>query len=421
MSRKSLNKFSDEITSGLRPDLEGDKVPLWADGGNVVFEDGGVRPSLGRYSIAKKLQGLPPSGLIETIIGGKNTLFWGTADPDGVNGKLFMWQEGDSSATDVTRVSGGDYTGTGIWSLTPWGQWVIATNGVDEPQLFGHSSDPDDFQNMYAVSGVSGMVGATTWDLVKQNGPFLFGFGTNVNPQSFMWCDEDNALIWDPLPGNFAGDLPVRDLFSNIMAVGQLNVGVAIYGRDQMHYTEYIGGQLVHSIRRIQNNVGAFGKQCISTVGPYNFGFGPRGFFRTDGTQTEYIDNDHIHDFVFGRLDRDNAYKAVSWVNVGAFTIFWSFPETGFGGENSITVGFNWKTRGWTIIDAGSNSATSGGVFDTPYHLGYAGAVMKESDEITSVPGDPLLMSAEVALYGLGYGESGYGEMGYGGIWTGDG
>ena len=88
MSRKSLNKFSEEVTSGLRPDLEGDKVPLWADGRNVVFEDGGVRPAPGRYSVAAKLQSLPPNGAVETIIGGKNTIFWGTSAVGGTSGKL---------------------------------------------------------------------------------------------------------------------------------------------------------------------------------------------------------------------------------------------------------------------------------------------------------------------------------------------
>ncbi|KKK74295.1 hypothetical protein LCGC14_2885190, partial [marine sediment metagenome] len=224
MARKSLGKFSQEIPTGLFPDIEADKSPLWADGRNVLFEDGGARPTLGRIVIAIKTQAHPGTGLIEMIQGAKKTLFWGTPKVGTDNGKLFRWQEGDTSIEDVSRV--GDYTGTGIWSLVPWGEWVLATNGVDPPQVYGHPDDVNDFIDLYNATGVTGLLAGDTWELVTATQAFIFALNMDFNNQAFKWSTEDNVQVWNPLPSNQAGDGVARNLYSEIIAVSALANGL---------------------------------------------------------------------------------------------------------------------------------------------------------------------------------------------------
>ncbi len=418
MARKSLGKFSQEIPTGLFPDIEADKSPLWADGRNVLFEDGGTRPTLGRIVIAIKTQAHPGTGLIEMIQGAKKTLFWGTPKVGTDNGKLFRWQEGDTSIEDVSRV--GDYTGTGIWSLVPWGEWVLATNGVDPPQVYGHPDDVNDFIDLYNATGVTGLLAGDTWELVTATQAFIFALNMDFNNQAFKWSTEDNVQVWNPLPSNQAGDGVARNLYSEIIAVSALANGLGVYGRDQLHFIEHIGGQLVHGTRPLLKGIGAYGKHSVVEVGGVNYGFGPRGFWKTDGAQSQYIDKDSVHDFVIDQLDEPNAHKVTSWVDSNAFTVFWSLPVFLGSGENQITVGFNYVTEAWTVVESGSTAATSGSVFETIHHIGFAGALMEETSEVGTFPGIPISLVASNQVI-FGYGRLGYGELGYGGKYTSSG
>lgn len=403
ISEKSLGKLRDEIPTGLWPSAPDDKVPLWIDGENITFEEGAVQPRLPYLTLVAGLDFLPARGLLEVYQGGQKVAFWGSGT------KLYRHVDGSSTVTAV----GTGYTGD-LWSLTDWGEQVIATNGVDPPQIYGDSSAPTAFIPLHTVAGATGISSATRWKIVRQNGPFILAFGLEGNPRAFRWCSEDAVNIWAPVAGNSAGDLTARDLLSEIICAVDLNEGIGFYGLNQLHIARYVGGQFVFAQDHLLTDVGAFGKYSVAPVGRYNYGFGPKGFFRTDGAAADYLDQPAIHDYVFQRLNRSKAHKSVAWSSARTSFVYWSFPEIG-SDENSRTVGFSWKHNAWTIFPFGFSAASYLGVFDAPIFLSTFGSLLIEGTEGTETEaGAPIhvLLSADIIHR---YDELGYDELGYNG------
>lgn len=412
MALKSFGQVSKEIPSGIFPDLESDKVPLWLDSSNVYFTDGGVRPIPGQFVAANKLQPLAGTGLIELVQAGEKVVFWGTPGPEG---HLYRWAEGEAVVTQVTRTSGGAYAGVGIWSLAAFGETVLATNGIDEPQVYGYTGALTNFQDLYAASGVTGLSDTDTWELLHQFGPFIFAFNTDLLDSGVLWADEDSFIDWLPTAGNAAGDLNIRRLTTGIKAVQELAQGIAVYGTDQLHHVFFVGGQLVHGQRFLLDRVGALGKHSVVSVGNLNFGMGIRGIWRTDGNQVEYIDKNAIHDFVYEDINREHWHKSIAWVNPAIEHVFFSYPSAS-AIENDKTVGFNWRTGAWTKLDFGRSAATSGEVFDDSLFISSSGNVLIESPTSTGLgEGLPLELTPSGSLGGQGAGAWGAGQGGAGG------
>ena len=519
--RKTLVQFSEEVISGVNPDLGGapDKAPLWVDGRNVVFEDGQVRPMVGQFIYAglpDDCIGLPGTGITEIIQGGAKVLFWGSPSrsADSCQGRLLRWEELNTTVVDVSRVAaiqkvafagigtndlttGGAYTGdaeevydveivdagatpqtfrwkkqssgsyeatanlsttlislangdgvqvkwnsttghqagdtwtfavnphgyvgTGVWSLAVWGEQVIATNGVDRPQIYGYTGATTKFQDICGIVGSSGLLVSDRANIAETMGPFIFLVNLNTNNQALRWGDEDSAIVWNPLAANFAGDLAVRALNSEIIAVSRLGGLLAVYGEDQVHGVAFVGGQLVHSQRHLVDNIGAISSQAVVSVGMLNYGMGRRGFWQTNGNTAKYLDQDRVHDFVYQNLNLDAVDQICSWVSPTASTIHWSVPLYG-ATNNNITVAYNFRYDAWSIMDYGVASATSGVIFPSTRYVATNGSPLEESPEASGLSfGSPVILTPGLT-YNAGYGVGGYGQGGYGtGVLAGNG
>ena len=110
------------VRVGIRPDEVYSDETVWADGRNVVFSSGSVRPTLSQsYFIAQGTK-RPVTCIQEALIDGVKHLFWGSQK------SLYHYAENTEVAiANLFGVSDYGLTRRQLWSMTNWKSTVVVT------------------------------------------------------------------------------------------------------------------------------------------------------------------------------------------------------------------------------------------------------------------------------------------------------
>jgi hypothetical protein len=421
---KEFQSITQEIATGLAPDIGSAAVPLWEDGENVIFQEGAVQPAPGQYLILPKPQSSIVRGITDARFSdGTRNLFLGTLT------NLFRWIEDAASPVDVTRIvgDGGDYAcledatitaQASHWSMVPWGDVIFATNYVDKLQVWELSS-PANFQNFedYSDQGAD-FRGA----ILGKIGPFLLIFRTKdtgvINDFTIIWCDNDDPTVFTPAVANAAGALEARDLGSPIIAAIPFANGYAAYGIDECRYVSFVGAPDYIGIRPLLEGVGALSKASVVAVGRVQYGMGARGIWMHDGSQHDYIDGP-VHDYVFDNINQDQASKSIAIYDGIENLVIFSYP-TAESLYNNRSVAFNRNNGTWTKLAYARTAYCPGKVWEACITGDRSGDVWLHSG-IGFAPtgsGTPLSLVAGATISPPGYGGMGYGQGYYGSIGT---
>jgi len=412
----------DVLMSGIVPSLPGAEPPLWVDGKNVVFRERSIRPEPGQFSMLEKIEKSPVVGILETLVGGRPLLYWGTKD------KILEYDV--SSVTPVVdRSRAGGYNGIQDatdtqpqtrWSFVAWGNWIVASNGIDPVQLFRPGVDTQ-FQDLTGVPFSPFKV-----EIILKVKQYLLAFNGDDPTDSasrftFWWSDADDIFTWVSDPANTAGSLPIRDLPSPIVSAVPLGEGAGVYSTNTLHIVQFIGTPFIFGAAHIVDGVGAVGKHSVVAVGREHYGFGPRGIFRTDGTQVTYIDQPPIHEYVYGNFNRKHGSKVVAWLDPSLERVVFFFPSTG-SNFNDRAVGYDYRNQTWHVPGFSRSAASFSSVFENPITGDVDGNLFQQSVEGIPLGGPrPLALNATFNLKGTGWGELGWGELGWGGETSGIG
>jgi hypothetical protein len=388
------------------------KKTLWDDGENVIFVEQSVQPIPGDLIFVDKIEQGEVRGMLEADISGTKTLFWGNLT------SLFKRALG-GSAVDLSRTSPAGYNGVkdetttapaSRWSFAQWDTWIASTNGVDVPQLYKGTGDFEEFEQTGSVA-----LPFATAEIFRKLKTFLLAYNTENYPSGFEWCHDNDAELWDPAADNAAGNLSVRDLQSQIICVTDLGQGHGVYGRDRLHQVTYVGAPFYFAENHLLTGLGAVSKDSVVTVGRLNYGLGPKGFFKTDGFQVQYIDEPDIRDYVFTDINRSQLTQVVGWDDAANHQVVWFYPSDG-SSLLDRSVAYNYNMGLWTKLGYARTAATSSSVFSFSITGDRHGNIYQQSVEgqLPASPGSPLTLIAEADITSGGYGQFGYGQGGYG-------
>lgn len=426
----------EELSAGVSPATKNSMTPLWKDASNVVFREGAIRPEPGQAVLFQKQIDEPVLGFGEVERGGRPILYYGTKT------KLYRGDRVASPAiTDISdiayncRLDGTEEHPPTRVSIEAWGEWGVFANGIDELRIHKPSNataHPPGHANVFGAAykrplehEAAGVAFKPSF-LVRARGHML-AFCHHVHAsvttdneiaegeQTGWWCDQNNLAKWFPEPGSLAGSIPIRDLGGPIRAaVGMLD-GAGVYSENTLVLFQYIGAPLVFGTVRTLAGVGAFGQHSVVAAGRIHYGAGPRGLWRTDGTEFQYIDHPAVRDWFLSRLTRSQRGKVVAWHNTTLGRVVWFFAADGSLTWNAA-IGFDYEQDTIHIPGYVRTAATNQEVFPFPITADLDGNIWEQSvvDGSAAAPGSPLTLSAEYSFDG-GYGGGGYGVWGYGG------
>lgn len=348
-----LLKEIDRVNEGVTPDLHEFKKFLWSDSRNVMFVEEGVRKMPGWSAAATPLGSAPVRGMGQLLDGASQKLFFGD------QAAIYLWNA--VSVSDVSKVGG--YTGNlnetvttfaSTWSMAEWGTWMIATNGVDAPQI-------------WKAAGLFADLGGTppaTAEIMMTLGPYMIAFNTPLDPAGVEWCDTDDVEDWVPISTNQAGNFIIRDFDSRIVGAAYLGDRIAVYGEDRMAIVQQVGLPNIIGHRPLLKGIGAVSKKSVVAVGKLNYGFGRKGIFVTDGTTFKYLDRGKIRRALLAEVNFAQRSKINGYHDAENTQIIWYYPTT--TGEPTKGVSYNYTTESFSFLDHGRTSSEEQRIFDNP-------------------------------------------------------
>lgn len=374
-----------ELGSGLYPGVHEHKVPLWAEAENVEFREGSVQKGRGWTSLTQgeitfddgegnfdDAPGLFDNGAPGTALALGNGIpirgVHAQENTDGTKNYFF----GDQ--TDIFQWSGGatNNPGTGYsgiedevpgqiatyWSFAEFGDWTLATNGVDDPVIRKYSA---------SSSFVTWANAPATAEIVRCFGPHAILFNTDDDEKPVQWAADGDPEALDSSTYVTAGSLPMNEMLSEIVAAEFIGGNrIMIYGNNEMHTLSYIRAPLIFGSKKAADGIGAFSKaSVVPAPGMRHFGWGPSGIFTTDGVGYKFIDQPFIKTWVAEHLNVGQRSKIWGVRNDDQNRITWWFPHDN-NQECSRGLGYNYIENNYTFYAYARTSGYPKGMDNYP-------------------------------------------------------
>lgn len=325
------------LERGIFPSLAENQVELWKIASNVEFLSRRAKKATG-FSLANSAGTI--YAIAQAFVEGEQRAYFATATT------LGYYQIG------TTFSIGTGYDVSGLWSLETWGNFLLATNEVDPPQVWKNVGLAED------LAGFTGVRAGRRYRLFKKFKNHMFGFFG----QQFDFSSESNIELWIPDTNNSAGGMFIRDLDSDVIAACPLGADLAVYAGDSMSIIRYVGAPLYFGIEPAIDGIGAVSDSAIISVGNRNYGLSLKGFFWTDGVTFDNFDDPQINTWFKERFFAPQARRTVGVHDEQNSTVKWFF----LGEAGAIYgVGYNYKKNSWTILDQEITAAAPKQVFST--------------------------------------------------------
>ena len=382
------------LASGIYPGLLADAAPLWTDGKNVVFENGGVRKVRGLLGLGN-LSGTP-TGLRSAIAAGERRCFVGVGD------KAYGFRTGDGLTEIGSFASAG-----GIYQFLPWDTWCLISNGSDPVELW---------QN-------AGTSAAITAPFNRAN--VLFGYqlqafvgGTDTGGTVVEWSPINNVTDWTQTLTGSAGQLRLRELESDIVAAKPLSGSVGIYSRSQGGFFTYTGSTNPYRFRNPIGGVGAISPYSIVSDGVKHYGIRPSGAFVTDLVGVAIIDQPAMRRYVEENVNWDRQAETYGWWDEANNLARWALPALAGG---FVSIGYRTDNGNWTRFEDDVLAGEASGPFDDMI-VAKVGRLLRQDK--TSVNNDVSAMPAFVRTKPLDLGARNnlkrISKLSFKGEWSGD-
>ena len=268
--------------------------------------------------------------------------------------------------TDIYELDGGSFTSrkgsltgtnTDFWTFTQFGNYVIASNGVDAPQyyLMGTSTN---FANLSAIATAGTVPTFRVSGVVRD---FLVTGNHSNASNKIQWSGINDITVWEA--GNKQSDsqeLPGSG--GEIVHITSGEIGY-VFRQNQIIRMDYVGGATVFRLSVISPNRGAVYGRTVCQDNRRVFFYADDGFFEVNGDQVIAIGAEKVNRFF--DLDLNKAFSDRICAAVDPFNqlALWLYPSKN---DTANTTGicdkiliYNYATQKWSTADASASTIFS--------------------------------------------------------------
>lgn len=230
------------------------------------------------------------------------------------------------------------------WSMDNFGRYLVAVNSHDGRLFVWDPTAP----TVVAAPVTNAPTNNTL--VVVTDERMVMVLGGKGNPRRVKWCSQENITDWTSTATNTAGGFELNSS-GNIVAAVRVQGGILVLTDVDAHIIEYVGAPYYYARRRISEEVGCIGKNCLVGVTGMGFWLSKEGFWRYDGNVTPVpseVDADVLRN---GELSNPaniflgyNAYNREIWTfypKSGSVTpdryVFVSIAETPYWSRGSLS------------------------------------------------------------------------------------
>ncbi len=269
----------------------------------------------------------------------------------------------DVTSSDDTRLAVTDFTGgtplsgttTDFITFTQFGEYIIASNGVDAPQyyLMGTSSvfaDLSDIATGNPVFRVSGVVR-----------DFLVAGNISGATNRIQWSGINDLTEWTSgVSQSDSQDLPGSG--GQVVAITSGEVGY-VFRQNQIIRMDYVGGNTVFRLSVISPNRGAMYGRTVCQDNRQIFFYADDGFYQINGDQILPIGSEKVNRYFDLNLNKGFSDRICAAVDPFNQLAMWLFPSTS---NTANTTGicdkliiYNYATQKWSLAEASASTIFS--------------------------------------------------------------
>jgi len=237
-------------------------------------------------------------------------------------------------------------TDTDYITFTQFGQYVIASNGIDEPQyyLMGTSTV---FENLSTIASNGTPPIFKTSGVVRD---FLVTGNIVGAKNRVAWSGINNISTWEAgVSSSDTQDLPGSG--GQVVAITSGEVGY-VFREDQIIRMDFVGGNVVFRFSVISPNRGAVYGQTVCQDNRQVFFYASDGFFQINGDQVLPIGAEKVNRFFDSDLNKAYTDRISAAVDPFNTLAIWLYPSK----DNPNTTGicdklliYNYVTQKWSV------------------------------------------------------------------------
>jgi hypothetical protein len=253
--------------------------------------------------------------------------------------KLYLLDSDGEAWSDVSRSSGGAYTigAEEKWHFTQYGNYVIAVNGADAPQVFQMGTS-----TVFAALGGTPPTGFFTGTIRE--------FGVIAKTAS-----ANNLIRWSAL-GNIADWVTSATTLSDaqefpdggkIMGFVGGEFGVVFQERAIQRMT-FEGPPTAFRFDKITALLGCRAEGSIAAFENFAFFLGDDGFYMIrGGSELVPVGSEKVDRWIEKNLDATQLYRVTSAIDPLNKIYVMGFPSVGAGSPDSLLI-YHWPTGQWS-------------------------------------------------------------------------
>ena len=254
-----------------------------------------------------------------------------------------------ASVKGSLTISGGD---TDFFTFTQFGQYVIASNGVNPPMyyLMGTSTNFATLQSLASASG-SGTV-PSKFRVSGVIRDFLVSGNIENAKNKVAWSGLNDISVWEAgVKSSDTQELPGSG--GQIVAITSGEIGY-VFRQNQITRMDFVGGNVVFRFSVISPNRGAVYGQTVCQDNRQVFFLADDGFFQINGDQVLPIGAEKINRFFENDLNKAFTDRITAAVDPFNTLAIWLYPSK----DNPNTTGicdklliYNYVTQKWSTAN----------------------------------------------------------------------
>ncbi len=242
-----------------------------------------------------------------------------------------------------------------FWTFTQFGEYVIASNGVDAPQyyLMGTSTN---FANLSAIQTAGTVPTFRVSGVVRD---FLVTGNITNATNRIQWSGINDITVWSGKQSDYQ-DLPGSG--GQVVAITSGEVGY-VFRQNQIIRMDYVGGNTVFRLSVISPNRGAMFGRTVCQDNRQIFFYADDGFYQINGDSILPIGVEKVNRFF--DLDLNKAYADRICAAVDPFNqlAMWAYPSqdntTNTTGICDKIIIYNYATKKWSLAKANASTIFS--------------------------------------------------------------
>jgi len=317
-----------------RPDVSDLNGSFTSEIENVLCADGLYIPAQAFQPLTSALPAAPLGQISVRTMDGTVYFFAGTA------GKLYVLNNSTLAFTDVSKTAT-TYAATSDapWCFVAFGNYVIAVNENDDPQVYQIGVDTK-FRDLAGSPPRGG--------IVKIWGDFVVMMKLTSNPNRVQWSGLNDAEYWTP--GSNNSDYQDFPDGGRVTGSSDVTNPIILLESAIQRATFVPGSAEIFPFQKVQEMRGAKSPLSVATRGSFVFFADEGGFFQVaaDGSVNP-IGFEKVDRTVFNKISVYGKSKIMGAIDPFYSRVYWAVDTNDDNVYEEIYV-YDWQLQRWTTI-----------------------------------------------------------------------